>query len=108
MSGCKMQTVFFTMVNHPAKGWMRVGKAYGSRDAAREWLPFVRGAWRGMRVKVVQCTLRWINGQLDEKSRTVLDKRFNMDAPNEPMAGPGDKAGFGQASGCKEVSKWKR
>lgn len=77
-----VRRVWFTMVSHPANGWIRAGKAYGSREAAREWVPFVRGAWRGLRVKVSQCTLRWVNGQLDERSRRTLDKKFNMDAPN--------------------------
>jgi hypothetical protein len=77
-----VRRVWFTMVSHPAKGWMRVGKAYGSRAAAAEWVPFVRGAWRGLRVKVAQCTLRWVNGQLDERSRRTLDEKFNMNAPN--------------------------
>jgi len=42
------RTVFFTMVMHPANGWTRVGNAYPSRKAAADWLPFVRGAWRGV------------------------------------------------------------
>ena len=85
-----VRRVWFTMVLHPAKGWMRAGKAYGSRETAREWVPFVRGAWRGLRVKVSQCTIRWVNGKLDEKSRRTLDEKFNMDAPNaehEPRRG---------------------
>jgi hypothetical protein len=95
-----VRRVWFTMVSHPAKGWMRVGNAYVSRDVAREWVPFVRGAWRGLRVKVSQCTLRWVNGQLDEKSRRTLDEKFNMDAPNtglhrtEPAAGSGTVRGL--------------
>lgn len=52
------RTVFFTMVMHPAKGWTRVGNAYPSRKAAADWLPFVRGAWRGLRAKVSQCAVR--------------------------------------------------
>ncbi|MFH1604883.1 MAG: hypothetical protein ABIH03_13350 [Pseudomonadota bacterium] len=78
-----VRRVWFTMVLHPAKGWIRAGKAYGSREAAREWVPFIRGAWHGLRVKVSQCTLRWVNGQLDERSRRTLDEKFNMDAPKE-------------------------
>ena len=75
-----VRRVWFTMVLHPAKGWMRAGKAYGSREAAAEWVPFVRGAWRGLRTKVSQCTLRFVNGQLDERSRRTLDEKFNMDS----------------------------
>ena len=87
--GAVVRRVWFTMVLHPANGWMRAGKAYGSREAAREWVFFVRGAWRGLRVKVSQCTLRWVNGQLDEKSRRTLDEKFNMDAPNTRIADTG-------------------
>jgi len=72
--------VFFTMVLHPVQGWTRCGNAYGSKKAAVDWLPFVRGAWRGLRARVAQCTLRFDNGVLTEKSRTILDKKFNIDA----------------------------
>ena len=73
--------VWFTMVLHPTTGWTRAGKAYGSCEAARSWVPFLRGAWRGLPVKISQCTLRWADGQLDETSRRTLDKKFNMDVP---------------------------
>ncbi|SED38037.1 hypothetical protein SAMN05216178_7012 [Pseudomonas saponiphila] len=73
------QTVFFTMVQHPIKGWMRVGKPYPSRAAAKEWLPVVRGSWRGFRAKVAQCTVRFEGGKVSEKSRQILDTKFNMD-----------------------------
>lgn len=75
------RTVFFTMVHHPVDGTIRVGNAYGSRSAARSWLPFVRGAWRGCRASVSQCTLRWVNGELDERSLRLLDEKYNLDPP---------------------------
>ena len=75
--------VYFTLAKHPTRGWMRVGKAYASRDAAKECLLLVRGAWRGVQVRVAQCTLRYDAGHLDEKSLRTLDKKFNMDGPNE-------------------------
>ena len=68
------------MVMHPANGWMRVGNAYPSRKAAADWLPFVRGAWRGLRVKVSQCTVWLIGGKVCEKSRRLLDRKYNIDA----------------------------
>ena len=74
------RTVFFTMINHPLSGWTRVGNAYGSRHAATEWLPFVRGAWRGLRAKVSQCTLYFEDGKPCEKSRKLLDSKYNMTA----------------------------
>lgn len=72
--------LFFTMVRHPASGWTRVGPAYPSREAAREWLPFVRGSWRGCAAKVAQCTVRLEGGTVCEASRRVLDEKFNMDS----------------------------
>lgn len=74
------RTIFFTMVMHPAKGWMRAGSAYPSRKAANDWLPFVRGAWRGLRVKVSQCTVRLEGGKPCEKSKRLLDEKYNLDA----------------------------
>ena len=74
--------VWFTMVLHPVNGWMRAGKAFSSREDAVDWLPVVRGAWRGLRCRVAQCTLCWINGNLDRQSIKTLDEKFNMDAPD--------------------------
>ena len=74
------RTVFFTMVMHPVTGWTRVGNAYPSRKAAADWLPFVRGAWRGLRAKVSQCTVRLEGGKVCEQSRRLLDEKYNLDA----------------------------
>lgn len=76
------RTVYFTMVRHPTRGLQRVGNAYPSRKAAAEWLPFVRGAWRGCAVSIAQCTLRFKNDALTEASKRVLDRKFNLDAPD--------------------------
>lgn len=75
------RVVFFTMVRHPTRGPLRVGNAYGSRKAAADWLPFVRGSWRGCSVSISRCTLRFEGGVLSEASRRVLDEKYNMDAP---------------------------
>ena len=75
--------VFFTMVNHPRYGWIRVGKAYASSQAAREWVPFVRSYWRGLRTKVVSCSLRFVDGKLTAASAKKLDVKFNMSPPDE-------------------------
>jgi hypothetical protein len=82
--------VFFTMVMHPVSGWTRVGNAYPSKESAQDWVPFVRRAWRGLRTRVAQCTLSFENGVLSERSRSVLDQKFNLDA-----VVPGD-TGIGQ------------
>lgn len=73
------RTLFFTMVLHPINGWIRVGKAYPSRASASEWMPLVRGKWRGFRTKIAQCTIRLVDGKPCEKSRKVLDVKFNLD-----------------------------
>lgn len=74
-------TVFFTMILHPGKGWIRVGNAYASRKSAAEWLPFVRGAWRGCRARISQCTLRLQGDELSEASKRRLDRQYNLDVP---------------------------
>ncbi len=74
------RTVFFTMVLHPVDGWIRVGNAYPSRKSATDWLPFVRGSWRGCRARVSQCTVRLDGGKVCEKSRRLLDEKYNLDA----------------------------
>jgi hypothetical protein len=71
--------VYFTMVCHPGKGWIRVGNAYRTRAIAAGWLPFVRGAWKGCRVRVSELTLRYVDGDLDERTRQTLDRKFNLD-----------------------------
>ncbi len=75
------RTVFFTMINHPQSGWTRVGNAYGSRHAATEWLPFVRGAWRGaygQKFRNVRFILKM--AKFCEKLRNLLDTKYNMTA----------------------------
>ena len=71
--------LFFLMVEHPFKGWMRVGNSYSTRANAVGWRPFVRGAWRGFcRVKVSQFTARFVDGKLDDRSRATLDTKYNL------------------------------
>jgi len=72
------------MVLVPTEGWTRVGKAYGSEQCARSWLRFVSQAWHGLRTKTSQCTLRWKDGVMDERSRKTLSEKFNMDPPAAP------------------------
>lgn len=73
------RTVFFLMIDHPIKGWTRVGNAHATRETAASWRPFVRASWRGIcRVKVSQFTARFVDGKLSERSREVLDKKYNL------------------------------
>jgi hypothetical protein len=78
-SGTLVRRVWFTMVLVPTKGWTRVGKAYGSEKSARGWLRLVSQEWDGLRTKTAQCTLRWKDGVMDERSRRTLSEKFNME-----------------------------
>lgn len=78
--------VWFTMVLLPGKGWTRVGKAYGSKKAARGWLGFVSKAWHGLRVRVSQSTLRWRNGEMTDRSKKTLSAKYNMEPPTTNAA----------------------
>lgn len=74
------KTVFFTMVHTP-QGVKRIGNAYGSRQAANEWKPFLSSAWHGMRVTVRSCKITYgPDGKPDAKSRKRLSEEFNLDA----------------------------
>jgi len=73
------KTVFFTIVSSRNGKWIRVGNAYNSRKQAESWLPFVKGFWVGRSVKISQCTLRFEDGKLCEKSKLLLQK-YNLDA----------------------------
>jgi len=74
--------VFFTMVNHPVNGWMRVGHAYNDKKAASEWIPFVRSAWRGLHTKVSSCTLTFNGSHLTPESQKKLLCKFSMTPPD--------------------------
>lgn len=78
------RTVWFIMVDHPT-GAKRVGPAYGTSKAARDWLKFVAASFRGaFRTYVERCRLTLVDGKLDAASRAVLDTKYNMDAPEVP------------------------
>jgi hypothetical protein len=79
----KKRRLYFTMVRHPL-GAKRVGNAYATKQDARDAVPLVRGAWRGLRVVISQCTLVWRDGVLCPKSLQTLDHKYNMDPPKEP------------------------
>jgi len=79
----KKRRLYFTMVCHPL-GAKRVGNAYATKQDARYAVPLVRGAWRGLRVVISQCTLVWRDGVLCPKSLQTLDRKYNMDPPKEP------------------------
>ena len=41
-------------VEHPIHGWTRLKARYGSRRQARSWFKFVRAAWHGAALRVVE------------------------------------------------------
>ena len=73
--------VFFTMVNHPINGRIRVGHAHSTRENAAGWLPFVRGRWVGCRASISSATLRFVDGVITDKSARLLSEKYNMDPP---------------------------
>lgn len=73
---------YFTMVLHPFRGWIRVGRQYGSRDMAKSCVPFVQKSWLGCRVKVEAFKFTSVNGVLTDDSRKKLAERYNIDVPN--------------------------
>lgn len=87
----KSVKVFFTMVKHPFRGWIRVGNAYSSKEAAQEWLPFVSKAWSGLKAKVSPCTLKFVNGKLSNASLHTLDVKFNMNPPDQNNEASGER-----------------
>ena len=78
----KKRRLYFTMVCHPL-GAMRAGNAYATKQDACDAVPLVRGAWRGLRVKVSQCTLVWCDGVLTPKSVETLSRKYNLEPPKE-------------------------
>ena len=71
--------VFFTMVKTPT-GNVRVGNAYGSEEAATEWLGFVSAAFGGRQAFVEPLDLEYVEGVLSEETVSILDRKFNLDA----------------------------
>lgn len=74
--------VFFTMVRKPTGEWIRVGRQHRTREAAREWMPIVKGQWRFCKTSIRKLTLRFTEtGELTEATKRRLDREFNMDPP---------------------------
>jgi hypothetical protein len=63
--------------------------------------------WVGVETKTGRVEMDDIQ-TFDDDLSSLVDgwewRRFRLVPDNEPMAGPGDKAGFGQASGCNKNS----
>jgi hypothetical protein len=77
----KKRRLYFTMVCHPSGGLKRAGNAYPTKQDARDAVPLVRGAWRGLRVTISQCTLIWRDGRLTPKSVDTLSRKYNLEPP---------------------------
>lgn len=81
--------VCFIMVLHPTRGSVRVGNAYPDKSSAREWVPFVRNAWRGLKTTVEPFVIEMHDGKITQECAKVLDERFNMDVdPGQVLAPP--------------------
>jgi hypothetical protein len=44
-------------VDHPIKGWLRVGLRYTNKDAAKGWRSLVKAAWRGLPTRLAKDTM---------------------------------------------------
>ncbi len=77
----KPSKLFFIMVGHPSKGWIRSGNAYATKKAADGWTDFVKSYWRGLPTKVERLNLTWNGDKLDDRTIEILDKKFNLDVP---------------------------
>jgi len=73
--------IYFTMVYRVDLGWVRVGRAYTSKEVAENWLGFVSSAWGGKPTEVSMFTVTSIDGVLDGESIRILDEKYNMDPP---------------------------
>lgn len=49
---------FAIEVQHPLRGWIRLGGRYSSKAVARTWYPFIKGAWHGLPVRTVKVANR--------------------------------------------------
>ena len=73
--------VFFVMIQHPEEGWMRVGVQHPTKDSAQSWLSFARAGWANWPGRVSQFTAEIVDGKLTERSRKILDQKYNMSTP---------------------------
>ena len=73
-------TVYFCMIKHPLRGWIRVGLQFYSKEIAKEWLRFARAAYHNLPGRVAQCTVSIIDGKVSERDRKILDQKFNISA----------------------------
>lgn len=71
------RTIYFIMVMRGT--WTRVGNPYPTRASAKEWQPFVRSAWKGLKTKVEPCVIELHDGKPTPESVRLLDERYNMD-----------------------------
>ncbi len=71
-------TAYFRMVHAPG-GVKRVGPVSWSKEAAKDWVSFVKAAWC-CRVEIRSMVITFgEDGKPDEKSRKRLSEEFNMD-----------------------------
>lgn len=80
----KSHTVYFTMIDNPVSGWMRVGKAYALRATAEFSLPIARAGHHNWPGRVEAFTFTLDAGVMDPKDQRILRERYNMDPPEAP------------------------
>lgn len=73
-------TVYFCMIKHPFRGWIRVGQQHSTKESASGWLQFARAAYHNLPGRISQCTVSIIDGKVSERDRKILDQKFNISA----------------------------
>lgn len=70
--------LYFTMAHTP-NGVKRIGNPHRSLEAAKSWVPFVRGAWHSrVTVRSIEVT-RDADGNPTQEFLRRMDEEFNMD-----------------------------
>jgi len=72
-------TVYVIMVNHPFKGWTRVGRIYRDKEACKSWVPFVKSAWIGCMTRSRAVKIETEDGKPTAKAVQMMSEIYNCD-----------------------------
>lgn len=67
-------------INHDGE-WSRFGPVYLSKETAKSWVPFVKGANRGAATKTIRVKIeRGRDGRVTQRCRQMLSDKFKIDS----------------------------
>ena len=72
------RTIWLTIIQYATGVWVRTGKPYRTKEAAKSWLSFVKSACHAKRGKVIKVTVTLIDGQPSQADVERFDKEFNL------------------------------